>query len=261
MMPSAPGLLSITTVWPSDCDIAAATIRAVTSVVPPVPNATTARTGFAGYWACASRGAASSAASSIFFMRKAFINGIPSALLGRMRMGAAYRRRDDLVRDVKVPDRGAAACGELSHELRQIVQVPDRLSREPESARDAGEIAVSEHRSVLGHSFRAQLVQLGSVRAIVHHDDQDVQPMAPDRLELLHVHHQTAVAVEQHDGAIRARRRHADRERDAVADGAELADRQELLLRARRHLRKEPGAVAARVHHLPVVRQALFERF
>src|SRR6185295_18271945 len=51
----------------------------------------------------------------------------PLLALGRAGMGAAYGRRHDLVRDVKVPDRGAAACRELHHELRQVVQIPDRL--------------------------------------------------------------------------------------------------------------------------------------
>src|SRR6266513_5940148 len=84
--------------------------------------------------------------------------------LGRMRMGAAYGRRHDFSGDVKVPHRSAAACGELRHELRQIIQIPEGLSREPESARDAREIAVAEHRPVLGHPLRAELVQLGAVR-------------------------------------------------------------------------------------------------
>src|SRR3990172_9913453 len=84
--------------------------------------------------------------------------------------------------------------------------------------------------------------------------------MALDGFKLLHMHQQAAVAVEQHDGSIRARRRHPHGERDTVADRAELADGEELLLRARGHLRTEPGTVAARVHHLPVVRQSLFQR-
>src|SRR6266581_3107378 len=162
------------------------------------------------------------------------------SFLGRMRMGAAYGRRHDLTGDVKVPDRSAATCSELRHQLGQIIQILERLSGEPESARDAREIAVTEHRPVLGHPFRAELVQLGAVRAVVHHDDQDVQPMALDGFKLLHMHHQAAVAVEQHDGSIRTRRRDPHGERDAVADRAELADGEELLLWTRRHLRKEP---------------------
>src|SRR6266566_3697701 len=160
--------------------------------------------------------------------------------LGRMRMGAAYGRRHDFGGDVKVPHRSAAACSELRHELRQIIEIPKGLSREPESARDAREIAVAEYRPVFGHPLRAELVQLGAVRAIVHHHNQDVQPVALDGFKLLHMHHQAAVAVEQHHGSIRARGGHPYGERDAVADRAELADGEELLLWTRGHLREEP---------------------
>ena len=48
--------------WPSDCDIEAAMMRAITSVAPPVPKATTARIGLAGYCAC-SGGAQQASAS------------------------------------------------------------------------------------------------------------------------------------------------------------------------------------------------------
>src|SRR5215510_12690773 len=58
-MPSAPGRLSMITGCPSDCDIEAAMTRAMTSVAPPVPNATIARSGLVGYWACARDGAES----------------------------------------------------------------------------------------------------------------------------------------------------------------------------------------------------------
>src|SRR5258708_16874523 len=73
----------------------------------------------------------------------------PSSLsplfLGRMRMGAAYGRRHDFSGDVKVPDRSAAACSELRHELRQIIQIPESLFREPEYAPDARDIAGAQH--------------------------------------------------------------------------------------------------------------------
>src|SRR5262245_722404 len=41
-------------------------------------------------------------------------------------MCAADGRRHDLVGDVEVPHRGAAACGELRDELRQSVQALER---------------------------------------------------------------------------------------------------------------------------------------
>src|SRR5262245_47609989 len=61
-MPSAPGRLSMITGCPSDCDIEAAMTRAMTSVAPPVPKATIARSGLVGYWACARNGAETTAA-------------------------------------------------------------------------------------------------------------------------------------------------------------------------------------------------------
>src|SRR6266496_4002100 len=64
-----------------------------------------------------------------------------ASFLGRMRMGAAYGRRHDFSGDVKVPHRSAAACGELGHLIRQIIQILEGHSLEPESARDAREIA------------------------------------------------------------------------------------------------------------------------
>src|SRR3954468_9753894 len=173
-------------------------------------------------------------------------------VLRRAWMSAADGRRDNLVRDVEIPDRRGVARAELRYQLRQAVQGLERLPRQAETARDAGEVAVAEHRAVFGQSFRAQLVHFRPIRAVVHYDDEDVQPVALDGLEFLHVHHQAAVAVEQHHFLVGAGRRHAHGERDAVADRAELANSQELLLRARRHLREEPRAVAAGIHHLPV---------
>src|SRR3954470_2685708 len=137
-------------------------------------------------------------------VRNCFVTGcspmrvLSMLILCRARMGAAYGRRDDLIRNVEVPDRGVAARAELRHQLRQAVQGRERLPRQAETARDAGEVAVAEHRALLGQSFGAQLVHLGAIRTVVDHDDEDVQPVALDGLELLHVHHQAAIAVEQH---------------------------------------------------------------
>src|SRR5262245_34155864 len=100
-------------------------------------------------------------------------------------MGATDRRRHDLVRHVEVPDGRAAFPGELLDQLRQLRQVLDGLALDPEPARDGREIAVAEHRPVLGEPLRAELVHLRAVGAVVHHDDQDVHPVALDGFELL----------------------------------------------------------------------------
>src|SRR5581483_4187411 len=187
--------------------------------------------------------------------RTAFPTGSVLVLFGRMRMGAADARRHDPGGDVKVPDRRGTACSKLCHELRHIIQLCERLACDAESTHDIREVATAEHRTILRQSLRAQLVQLGAVGAIVHHHDEDVQPMALDGIELLHMHYQATVTVEEDNGPIRPRRRDSHGERDAVADGAELADAEEPLLWTRWHLREEPRAVAARVHHFPVLRQ------
>jgi len=111
-------------------------------------------------------------------------------------MGAADGGRRDLVRNVEVPDRGAAARGELRHHLRHVGEILEGPSGEPEAAGNAGEVSVAEHRSLLGHSLGAELVHLGAVGAVVDDDDQDLQAMTPDGFQLLHVHHQAAIAVE-----------------------------------------------------------------
>src|SRR5215468_4008410 len=154
-------------------------------------------------------------------------------------MGPTYRRGHDFGGNAKVPDRGATTCSEFGHELRNIFEFREGLSLEPESARDAREVAIAEHRTTLWHPLCAQLVQLGAVGTVVHHDDQDVKAMALDGFELLHVHHQATVTVEQDNLSIGSRRRDSHGERDAVADRAELADGEKPLLWTRRHLGEE----------------------
>src|SRR5262245_45338573 len=76
-----------------------------------------------------------------------FYKFLRALLPGGMR--AADGGLDDFIRDVKVPYRCAAACGELGHQLRQVVQLLERFTRQSEAVRDAGEVAVAEHRAVL----------------------------------------------------------------------------------------------------------------
>src|SRR5690242_4867516 len=65
MLP-ALGRLSITRVWPSDLDMACATVRAVMSAMPPGAKGTISVMGFTGHAGCARArpGRASAAASS-----------------------------------------------------------------------------------------------------------------------------------------------------------------------------------------------------
>src|SRR5688500_1917270 len=69
-------------------------------------------TGSPGASGCAAARLDSASAATAARATAVFPDGMDSVLfLGRMRMGPAYGRRNDLVRDVKVPHRGAAARG------------------------------------------------------------------------------------------------------------------------------------------------------
>ena len=62
MLPPAPGLFSITKVWPIAMVILCAMMREMVSEEPPAENGTMRRTGFSGYpWACAPKVARTSA--------------------------------------------------------------------------------------------------------------------------------------------------------------------------------------------------------
>src|SRR5258708_9827161 len=90
----------------------------------------------------------------------------------------------------------------------------------------------------------AQLGNLGAVPAVVHRADQDAISLALERLELLDVKKEPAVAFEQHDlalSALPARSRNPKRIAQAVADRAEFADRRIALRRPPAHLCGEIG--------------------
>jgi hypothetical protein len=72
----------------------------------------------------------------------------------------------------------------------------------------------------------AQFVDLRPISAVVEHADQQLEPMALDRLEFLDVHQQAAVALEQHYLAVRSRRRSpANMKHGALPAGFRRADR------------------------------------
>ena len=101
--------------------------------------------------------------------------------------------------------------------------------RYAEATRHGAQVAMAEDGTDLGQSLVAKLVDLRPVGAVVEGDDQDVHLRARDRVKLLGVHHQQAVPVDQDDPLARMRRGGAHRVGEAVADGAELADRQEAI--------------------------------
>src|SRR6476659_2999213 len=88
MLPPAPGLFSITTVWPHTSCRRLPTRRAVISVEPPGVNGTTMRTGFAGQSAATaldttSDGAATAAAARPT-KRRRFSMALPPGVPARL---------------------------------------------------------------------------------------------------------------------------------------------------------------------------------
>ena len=70
MLPPAPGRFSSTNGWPNDGVTLSVIVRVMPSATPPAPRPMMMRTGFCGYWACASV-AAPMRASAASLMRTA----------------------------------------------------------------------------------------------------------------------------------------------------------------------------------------------
>src|SRR6202044_1876693 len=86
--------------------------------------------------------------------------------------------------------------------------------------------------------------------------DQDAKSAPLERLELLDMEQEPAVAFEQHDlalAALPARRRNAECIGQAVADRAEFADRGVALRRPPAHLGVEIGLMAAADDAVPIL--------
>src|SRR5262249_3327943 len=91
---------------------------------------------------------------------------------------------------------------------------------------------------------------------VVNRADQVAISLALERLELLDIEEEPAVAFEQHDlavAALPARGRNAERIRQAIADRAEFTDRRVALRRPATHLAVEIGLVAAADDDVPVL--------
>src|SRR6185369_3951236 len=95
-----------------------------------------------------------------------------------------------------------------------------------------------------------------AVSAVVHRADQDAISLTLERLELLDVEQEPAVAFEQDDLALAplpARGRDPKRIGQAVADGAELTDGGITLRRPANHLGGKIGLMAAADDHVPIL--------
>src|SRR5260221_7399073 len=98
MVPSAPGLLSITTGWPRRVPSLSATTRARLSTPPPAAYGTTMWTGLSGYSALADNDSANPTVARSIFMRASL----------------APRLDDELA--------GGAPLDEVAHRLRATVE-------------------------------------------------------------------------------------------------------------------------------------------
>src|SRR5688500_17383380 len=141
MAPSAPGLVSITTVWPSAWPSGCAKMRAPSSAAPPGGNGTISRTGLLGYCACAVEQRTPSAMPSRIFFILFPVTGIDSVKL-------ALQGREGVVAG---PLHGRAA---FAHGLLEDFR-PARIHR-PRGARgdlhDAGALQGPHHQERLRHA-------------------------------------------------------------------------------------------------------------
>src|SRR5579864_4107043 len=99
-------------------------------------------------------------------------------------------------------------------------------------------------------------MKLRAVAAVVHRADQDAKALTLERLELLDMEQESAVAFEQHDlavAALPARRRDPNRIRQAVADGAEFTDRGVAFRWPAAHLGVEIGLMTATDDNIPIL--------
>ena len=132
---------------------------------------------------------------------------------------------------------------------RSVTFVP----RRSETLCDRGEVGTAEHRLAVVEPILPQLVDLGAIGAVVEHADQHLQPVPPQCFQLLDVHEQAAVALDQHDLAVLPRGGDAERDGDGISDGAELPQHVEILRPAPAHMRLEIGLVAGARDRVPVL--------
>src|SRR3954451_10580374 len=142
--------------------------------------------------------------------------------------GLADHRGGDLVGDLDVPEFGFALGFEVGEQFRDHRYLADLVAAQAEAARDIFQRRAAEHGEMIVDAVGAQLVEFRAVTAVVHGADQDAIALALQRLQLLDVEQQPAVAFEQHDFAAAAlppRGGYAERIAQAVADRAEFTHR------------------------------------
>src|SRR5215470_9580314 len=118
--------------------------------------------------------------------------------------GLADHRCGDLIGDLDVPDFAFALRGEVGEQFWDDRHIAYLVAAQAEAVRDFFERRPAEHGQAVIEAVRAQLVKLRTISAVVHRADQDAIPLTLERLELLNMKQQPAVAFEQHDLAVAA---------------------------------------------------------
>src|ERR1700761_7105413 len=169
--------------------------------------------------------------------------------------GRADDRGGDLIRDLDVPDFAFALGAKVGEQFWDDRHVANLMTAQAEAAGDVLERRPAEHRQAVVKPVGTELVKLRAVAAVVHGADQDAKALTLQRFELLDVEQEPAVAFEQRDlavAALPARRRDAERIRQAIADRAEFTDRRVALRRPTPHLGVEIGLMAAADDDVPI---------
>src|SRR5712692_9421091 len=147
-----------------------------------------------------------------------------------------HRGRGDLIGNRNIPDLRCSLGIEVP---QQRLELREALYSRPPQAETAGnraEIGAAEDRAAVVETVLTQLVDFRPVSAVVENAYQHAHAMPLEGLKLLNVHDQAAVAFDQHDLAIVLGGRDADRNRDRIADRAELPHDVELLWPAAAHV-------------------------
>src|SRR5262245_32372114 len=92
----------------------------------------------------------------------------------------------------------------------ELIETGDACAPEREALCNAGEVGASEPHLPVRNAIHPQLVNLRSIGAVVQRDDQYLNVVSCNGLQLLQMHDQAAVAVDEQHLAIVARHRNAD---------------------------------------------------
>src|SRR5262245_55256300 len=201
--------------------------------------------------------ARSASSIALISRRGTTLSSLCRSLEGRMLLLprlALERRREHIAGYRNVPDLRLRTTQMLLEAYFDLIEIRDPCPPEREALCNAGKIGASEPHLLVGNAIHPQLVDLRSIGAVVQRDDQHLNVVSCNRLQLLDMHDQTAVAVDEQHSAIIACDRNPDCVGQTGADGAEVANARVQLRRPPLRVRcGEIGAVAAAADQEPVL--------